>query len=116
MDISMAMDEGTLDILKKESIVQHSLATDSTSSSISQAKVLNLRQRKWNSIRKEWQEWHDVQATHAPDLPSPPSQQPQSQIQPQPPVAAAISRASATEIAVSSRSTSGNHLMSCYKI
>ncbi|KAF9395324.1 hypothetical protein CPC16_008684 [Podila verticillata] len=34
------------------------------------ARVLNMRQRKWNSARKEWQEWHEVQATHAPELSS----------------------------------------------
>ncbi|KAG0295710.1 hypothetical protein BGZ96_011177 [Linnemannia gamsii] len=112
----MAMDEGVTDILKKESIVQHSSTASSTNDSPSQAKILNLRQRKWNSVSKEWQEWHDVQATHAPDLPSPPSQQTQSQSQLQPPAAAAaISRASATEIIVSNRPTNGNQCMSFYK-
>ncbi|KAH7050632.1 hypothetical protein BKA57DRAFT_307337 [Linnemannia elongata] len=103
IDISMAMDEGTIDVLKKESIVQHSVAADSTNNASSQSKVLNLRQRKWNSVSKEWQEWHDVQATHAPDLPSPPSQQPQPQ--PQPPAINAISRTSAIEVAVLGRPT-----------
>ncbi|KAF9111950.1 hypothetical protein BGX27_004210 [Mortierella sp. AM989] len=53
-------------------------ATDSTPSSSSslpppssEVKVLNLRQRKWNSISKEWQEWQEVQATHTPHLPLP---------------------------------------------
>jgi len=34
-------------------------------------KVLNIRQRKWNSVSKEWQEWQEVQATHTPNIPPP---------------------------------------------
>ncbi|KAF9427404.1 hypothetical protein BGZ94_004974 [Podila epigama] len=33
------------------------------------ARTLNMRQRKWNSVLKEWQEWHEVQATHTASVP-----------------------------------------------
>ncbi|KAF9586388.1 hypothetical protein BGW38_005819 [Lunasporangiospora selenospora] len=32
-------------------------------------KIVNMRQRKWNSAEKQWQEWHEVcAATHSQDL------------------------------------------------
>ncbi|KAG0216481.1 hypothetical protein BGX33_012569, partial [Mortierella sp. NVP41] len=77
----MAMDDGDLDGPTKKdnaaAAAQQPSAPTSHSrppahDSPSQGKVLNLRQRKWNSARKEWQEWHDVQVTQTPDLPSPP--------------------------------------------
>ncbi|KAF8965162.1 hypothetical protein BGZ46_000649 [Entomortierella lignicola] len=43
-----------------------SSSSPSQSSSPLEAKVLNMRQRKWNSVNKEWQEWQEVQATHTP--------------------------------------------------
>ncbi|KAG0374269.1 hypothetical protein BGX24_010626 [Mortierella sp. AD032] len=91
MDISMAVEDGVTGNPKGDSRAQHmSTAISANDPPPSQTKVLNLRQRKWNSVSKEWQEWQDVQATHAPDLPSPPSQQPQSLATPStmPPTAA----------------------------
>ncbi|KAF9923474.1 hypothetical protein FBU30_006481 [Linnemannia zychae] len=74
MDICMAIDEGAMNN-SRPSTQQFSSMTSTTDST--QTKILNFRQRKWNSVSKVWQEWHDVQATHTPDLPSPPSQQAQ---------------------------------------
>ncbi|KAI7819201.1 hypothetical protein BC939DRAFT_460538 [Gamsiella multidivaricata] len=81
MDVSMNMDEGVLDSSKasiqdvnldgNNSSAVLSPSSSSSGTTVSSVKVLSLRQRKWNSVRKEWQDWQEVQATHTPDLPVP---------------------------------------------
>ncbi|KAF9925384.1 hypothetical protein BGZ65_007784 [Modicella reniformis] len=67
VDISMMMDEGVGEVVKTPiKMLDHQLAS---AGELSNAKVLNIRQRKWNSVSKEWQEWQEVQATHTPDIP-----------------------------------------------
>ncbi|KAF9291552.1 hypothetical protein BGZ68_003490 [Mortierella alpina] len=72
MDVSMGMDEGMEDGLGT-SLSNSGKEASKTAGTVgvhsSNVRTLNLRQRKWNSVRKEWQEWHDVQATHASDTP-----------------------------------------------
>ncbi|KAF9428056.1 hypothetical protein BGZ76_002072 [Entomortierella beljakovae] len=86
-DIAMMMDEGTANIAKISTSNSDlrllgynpeagSSSTSSSSSSLtttSEVKVLNMRQRKWNSVSKEWQEWQEVQCTHTPHLETPQS-------------------------------------------
>ncbi|CAO3567577.1 unnamed protein product [Mortierella alpina] len=70
MDVSMGMDEGLVDRFGASPSSHGNEATKATGTPevhTSNVRTLNLRQRKWNSARKEWQEWHDVQATHASD-------------------------------------------------
>ncbi|KAG0309694.1 hypothetical protein BGZ98_009452 [Dissophora globulifera] len=77
LDLSMLMDEGrsgntvVLSENLGQGVARNSSASSSSSSTASSTvKVLSLRQRKWNSVSKEWQEWQEVEATHTPDLPS----------------------------------------------
>ncbi|KAF9927181.1 hypothetical protein BGZ67_007651 [Mortierella alpina] len=72
MDVSMNMDEGMVDGFRSSLSNSGKEAPKSVGTPemhTSNVRTLNLRQRKWNSVRKEWQEWHDVQATHASDTP-----------------------------------------------
>lgn len=84
MDISMSMDEelpgpGLGSIPRPMSSGSGSSSHDTSGTqpykSTSSVKTLTLRQRKWNSDRKEWQEWQDVEATHVSDLQSYPQGQ-----------------------------------------
>ncbi|KAF9191241.1 hypothetical protein BGZ51_007561 [Haplosporangium sp. Z 767] len=74
MDMSMNTDDGAVETSRR--LATNSAETSSeVANSVSQiapnVRVLNLRQRKWNSVSKEWQEWQDVQATHTPDVSAP---------------------------------------------
>ncbi|KAF9951652.1 hypothetical protein BGZ72_006889 [Mortierella alpina] len=69
MDVSMSMDEGIVDASLSNPGKEAPRSAGIAEVHTSNVRTLNLRQRKWNSVRKEWQEWHDVQATHASDTP-----------------------------------------------
>ncbi|GJJ77102.1 hypothetical protein EMPS_09461 [Entomortierella parvispora] len=73
MDVSMSMDEelpGPIPRPMSSGSSSHDSSGTQPHSSASNVKTLTLRQRKWNSDRKEWQEWQDVEATHVSDLQS----------------------------------------------
>lgn len=77
MDVSMSMDEelpgpgpGLVPRPMSSGSSSHDTSGTQPHNSTSSVKTLTLRQRKWNSDRKEWQEWQDVEATHVTDLQS----------------------------------------------
>ncbi|KAG0326335.1 hypothetical protein BGZ99_009687 [Dissophora globulifera] len=66
LDLSMLIDEGrgdnTVALSQNlgQGVARNSSASSSSSSTASSTvKVLSLRQRKWNSVSKEWQEWQE---------------------------------------------------------
>ncbi|KAI8353898.1 hypothetical protein B0O80DRAFT_498738 [Mortierella sp. GBAus27b] len=63
----MMMDEATETDKPPEAMSIQEVAVERNATPTSSIKVLNMRQRKWNSATKSWQEWEDVQATHTPN-------------------------------------------------
>lgn len=81
VDISMMMVDGASEADRTlVAMSDQEPVNEGNTTSASAVKVLNIRQRKWNSVSKEWQEWQDVQATHTPNISPPPVQIHQMQL------------------------------------